>query len=58
MREILAVHQPCILCEGTLYVSVLLRDDETGAERWEHTDGDYHACPALLAVIRERGTRS
>jgi hypothetical protein len=53
MREILCVHQPCILCEGTLQVWTLFRDDLTGDERIE-TEDAKHECPAMGALLRER----
>ncbi len=53
MREILVVHQPCILCENDIQVWTLFRDDLTGEERIECEDVE-HECPAMRALLRER----
>lgn len=56
MREILTVAQPCVLCEATMEVWVLHRDDETGAEEIERTPVD-HDCPPMRALLAERQKR-
>lgn len=53
-RQLLIVEQPCVLCEATLQVWTLLRDDELGTEEWTFEDVE-HRCADLRRLMRERG---
>lgn len=53
-RQLLIVEQPCVLCEETLQVWTLLRDDELGTEDWTFEDVE-HRCTNLRKLMRERG---
>lgn len=53
MREIMVIHQPCILCEKDVQVWTVSRDDETGKERIDCEDVE-HECPAMRSLCQER----
>jgi hypothetical protein len=53
MREVVAVDQPCILCEKTLEVWRLFRDDVTGQECIEQETTE-HFCLPMERLLRER----
>lgn len=54
MREVLSVEQPCILCEEAMMVTVIYRDDETGAETIGQEEIAPHWCEPLKALMEER----
>lgn len=53
-RMLMVVEQPCVLCEETLQVWTLLRDEELGTEQWSFEDLE-HRCTNLRLLMREYG---
>lgn len=56
MREVLAVVQPCVLCEEPLEAWTVYRDEETGQERIDK-EPIPHECEAMRRLLRERVQR-
>ncbi len=52
-RLIMVVDQPCILCEETLEIWNVFKDEESGTE-WHEVETRYHRCAPLRALITER----
>jgi hypothetical protein len=55
MRLLMAVQQPCVLCQGTLEQWLVYRDDETDEERIDKEVVGHH-CYAMDALVAERRT--
>lgn len=54
-RALAVVDQPCILCEETLLVMTLMRDDESGHEEWlTEAPSAPHDCLQMRLLRAER----
>jgi hypothetical protein len=57
VRALIVVHQPCILCESTIQIWTLFRDDETGKQEIVTEDVE-HDCPPMKKLRKERVKRT
>ncbi len=57
MRALMVVHQPCILCEETIQIWTLFRDDETKEQKIV-TEDLPHNCEQMRKLRKERVKRT
>lgn len=51
-RVLAIVEQPCVLCEATIQLWTLYRDDEVDREQWVVVDKDHYCTELALEIKR------